>query len=180
MRVRKERSYNIPAQFVGEPDVAGHLYQGNIVVDDHRSLVDNAAPGTVYSIFWKQGLRWPTRRRFWQATLVQRLRLGTRASKPRRTASSGAEPPLLAVLLASESCYAGMTEAGCADDCNSHPAFDLIKCLTHAVKASLVTGAVARPGNHTCAFYLRTSRPSAVRRLLPRREWQKIWRCRYL
>ena len=33
---------NIPAQFVGELHVAGHLHCGDIVIDDHGSLVDDA------------------------------------------------------------------------------------------------------------------------------------------
>ena len=42
MKVCRDWLDNIPAQFVGELHVAGHLDCGDIVIDDHGSLVDDA------------------------------------------------------------------------------------------------------------------------------------------
>ena len=42
MKVCRDWLDNIPAQLVGELHVAGHLHCGDIVIDDHGSLVDDA------------------------------------------------------------------------------------------------------------------------------------------
>ncbi len=47
MKVCKDWLDNIPAQFVGELHVAGHLHCGDIVIDDHGSLVE----GSVWALF---------------------------------------------------------------------------------------------------------------------------------